>query len=70
MLHCGVLYVLFSNNLISARLRVCFQTAGQRVIGEPILSGLALDDSWLWHPDFETAAKQVPSLVSLFFHSC
>ncbi|WJX64498.1 dihydropyrimidinase [Trifolium repens] len=43
--------------------------SGQRVIGEPIASGLALDDSWLWHPDFDTAAKQVPSLVSLYLMS-
>ncbi|XP_006595545.1 dihydropyrimidinase-like isoform X1 [Glycine max] len=35
--------------------------AGQRVIGEPIASGLALDESWLWHPDFEIAAKYVMS---------
>lgn len=31
--------------------------AGQRVIGEPVASGLALDDSKLWDPDFLTAAK-------------
>ncbi|XP_027331029.1 dihydropyrimidinase [Abrus precatorius] len=35
--------------------------SGQRVIGEPVVSGLALDESWLWHPDFETAAKYVMS---------
>ncbi|XP_072997985.1 dihydropyrimidinase [Typha latifolia] len=35
--------------------------AGQRVIGEPVVSGLVLDDSWLWHPDFTTAAKYVMS---------
>ncbi|XP_045832777.1 dihydropyrimidinase-like [Trifolium pratense] len=35
--------------------------SGQRVIGEPIASGLALDDSWLWHPDFVTAAKYLMS---------
>ncbi|MCI11933.1 dihydropyrimidinase, partial [Trifolium medium] len=40
--------------------------SGQRVIGEPVVSGLALDESWLWHPDFDTAAKQVPSLVYCF----
>jgi len=35
--------------------------SGQRVIGEPVASGLALDDSKLWDPDFLTAAKYVMS---------
>jgi len=35
--------------------------AGQRVIGEPVVSGLVLDDSWLWHPDFTIASKYVMS---------
>ena len=35
--------------------------SGQRVIGEPVVSGLALDDSWLWASDFRTAAKYVMS---------
>ncbi|OIW04177.1 hypothetical protein TanjilG_00737 [Lupinus angustifolius] len=43
--------------------------SGQRVIGEPVVSGLVLDESWLWHPDFETAAKQVPPYVSLYVMS-
>jgi dihydropyrimidinase len=30
---------------------------GQRVIGEPVVSGLVLDDSWLWDPDFMIASK-------------
>ncbi|XP_040994407.1 dihydropyrimidinase-like [Juglans microcarpa x Juglans regia] len=30
---------------------------GQRVIGEPIAAGLALDGSGVWDPDFITAAK-------------
>ncbi|GMY16004.1 dihydropyrimidinase [Fagus crenata] len=34
---------------------------GQRVIGEPIVSGLALDESGIWDPDFSTAAKFVMS---------
>ncbi|XP_028805316.1 LOW QUALITY PROTEIN: dihydropyrimidinase-like [Neltuma alba] len=34
---------------------------GQRVIGEPVVSGLVLDESWLWHPDFKTAARYVMS---------
>ncbi|KAM7523449.1 hypothetical protein LguiA_013351 [Lonicera macranthoides] len=37
------------------------RTSGQRVIGEPVVSGLALDDSALWDPDFITAAKFVMS---------
>ncbi|KAJ4724465.1 Dihydropyrimidinase [Melia azedarach] len=35
--------------------------SGQRVIGEPVVSGLVLDDSWLWSSDFLTAAKYVMS---------
>lgn len=35
--------------------------SGQRVIGEPVISGLALDDSMLWDPDFDVAAKYVMS---------
>ncbi|TYH04547.1 hypothetical protein ES288_A08G015400v1 [Gossypium darwinii] len=34
---------------------------GQKVIGEPVVSGLVLDDSKLWDPDFITAAKYVMS---------
>ncbi|KAI8468148.1 MAG: hypothetical protein J3K34DRAFT_386464 [Monoraphidium minutum] len=34
---------------------------GERVIGEPVASGLALNESWLWHPDFKTAAAYVMS---------
>ncbi|KAG2674672.1 hypothetical protein I3760_13G148300 [Carya illinoinensis] len=34
---------------------------GQRVIGEPIAAGLALDGSKVWDPDFVTAAKYVMS---------
>ncbi|GMG99988.1 hypothetical protein Nepgr_001828 [Nepenthes gracilis] len=35
--------------------------SGQRVIGEPIVSGLVLNNSGLWDPDFTTAAKFVMS---------
>ncbi|KAG1677363.1 hypothetical protein FOA52_010742 [Chlamydomonas sp. UWO 241] len=34
---------------------------GQRVIGEPIISGLALNESMMWHPDFKIAAQYVMS---------
>lgn len=35
--------------------------SGQRVIGEPVVSGLVLNDAGLWDPDFFTAAKYVMS---------
>lgn len=35
--------------------------SGQKVVGEPVVSGLVLDDSVLWDPDFKTAAKYVMS---------
>ncbi|XP_052185521.1 dihydropyrimidinase isoform X2 [Diospyros lotus] len=35
--------------------------SGQRVTGEAVVSGLVLDDSRLWDPDFTTAAKFVMS---------
>lgn len=35
--------------------------SGQRVVGEPVVSGLILDDSGLWDPDFISAAKFVMS---------
>lgn len=37
------------------------QRQGLRVIGEPVVSGLALDDSLMWHPDFKIAAQYVMS---------
>jgi len=37
--------------------------SGQRVIGEPIVAGLVLNDSLLWHPDFAIASKQVHLLI-------
>ncbi|XP_024364641.1 dihydropyrimidinase isoform X2 [Physcomitrium patens] len=35
--------------------------SGQRVIGEPVASGLALDDSKTWDPDFKIAAQYIMS---------
>ncbi|KAL8545045.1 hypothetical protein ACS0TY_005303 [Phlomoides rotata] len=35
--------------------------SGQKVIGEPVVSGLVLNDSVLWDSDFQTAAKYVMS---------
>ncbi|XP_062015291.1 dihydropyrimidinase isoform X1 [Rosa rugosa] len=35
--------------------------SGLKVIGEPVVSGLVLNESWLWDPDFITAAKYVMS---------
>ncbi|KAF6168475.1 hypothetical protein GIB67_005027 [Kingdonia uniflora] len=37
------------------------QKSGQAVVGEAVVSGLVLDDSALWDPDFTTAAKYVMS---------
>ncbi|XP_042508710.1 dihydropyrimidinase-like [Macadamia integrifolia] len=37
------------------------QKSGQKVVGEPVVSGLVLDDSWLWNRDFTIAAKYVMS---------
>ncbi|KAJ4971188.1 hypothetical protein NE237_004287 [Protea cynaroides] len=37
------------------------QKSGQKVVGEPVVSGLVLDDSELWNPDFTIAAKYVMS---------
>mmetsp|Transcript_24966 Transcript_24966/g.59395 ORF Transcript_24966/g.59395 Transcript_24966/m.59395 type:complete len:521 (+) Transcript_24966:177-1739(+) len=34
---------------------------GQRVVGEPVVSGLALEESRLWDPDFKVAAQYVMS---------
>mmetsp|Transcript_31261 Transcript_31261/g.88645 ORF Transcript_31261/g.88645 Transcript_31261/m.88645 type:complete len:153 (-) Transcript_31261:807-1265(-) len=34
---------------------------GQRVIGEPVVSGLAIDESKMWDPDFKIAAQYVMS---------
>ncbi|CAL1403582.1 unnamed protein product [Linum trigynum] len=35
--------------------------SGQKVVGEPVVSGLVLDDSKLWDPDFSIASKYVMS---------
>ncbi|KAM3303643.1 dihydropyrimidinase [Capsicum chacoense] len=35
--------------------------SGQRVVGEPVVSGLLLNDSVLWDPDFHFAARYVMS---------
>ncbi|KAF6149468.1 hypothetical protein GIB67_035001 [Kingdonia uniflora] len=37
------------------------QKSDQEVVGEAVVSGLVLDDSALWDPDFTTAAKYVMS---------
>lgn len=35
--------------------------SGQRIVGEPVVSGLLLNDSVLWDPDFHFAARYVMS---------
>lgn len=37
------------------------RAAGQRVIGEPVASGLALEESALWDDDWDVAARYVMS---------
>ena len=37
------------------------QLEGQRVIGEAVTSGLALNESMMWHPEWEVAARYVMS---------
>ncbi|KAF9675641.1 hypothetical protein SADUNF_Sadunf09G0053300 [Salix dunnii] len=41
--------------------RFSLRHIGQRVVGEPVVSGLVLDDSGLWDSDFATASKYVMS---------
>jgi dihydropyrimidinase len=43
--------------------------SGQRVIGEPVVSGLALNDSKLWDPDFRTAAMYTITLLQFLIFS-
>lgn len=43
--------------LIYKDLFFCKCISGQKVIGEPVVSGLILDDHWLWDPDFTIASK-------------
>lgn len=49
------LKVIYLTDLLKAV--IFFPPAGQRVIGEAVVSGLLLDDSWLWNPDFNIAAQ-------------
>uniref|UniRef100_A0A453T3K5 Amidohydrolase-related domain-containing protein n=1 Tax=Aegilops tauschii subsp. strangulata TaxID=200361 RepID=A0A453T3K5_AEGTS len=51
-------HLLSEHWLVSALYK---KNQGQRVIGEPVVSGLVLDDYWLWDPDFATASKYVMS---------
>ncbi|XWS28360.1 hypothetical protein CRYUN_Cryun25bG0061600 [Craigia yunnanensis] len=39
----------------------CLVWYGQKIIGEPVVSGLVCNDSGLWDPDFITVAKYVMS---------
>lgn len=51
------LFCMWNKQTISLVCYLLFGFAGQRVIGEPVASGLVLDDSKLWDPDFKTAAQ-------------
>ncbi|KAF9622357.1 hypothetical protein IFM89_031160 [Coptis chinensis] len=54
------LYVVHARSIDAMEEIAKARKSGQRVVGEPIVSGLVLDDSWLWDNDFTTAAKQEP----------
>ncbi|KAH9741762.1 Dihydropyrimidinase [Citrus sinensis] len=55
-------------NFLNITIPLC-DSCRQRVIGEPVVSGLVLDDSWLWHSDFVTAAKQLVGTDHCAFNS-
>eukprot|EP00250_Pteridium_aquilinum_P032946 c498_g1_i1 orf=145-1728(+) len=55
------LYVVHVMSVEAMEEIVKARQSGQRVIGESVVSGLALDDSMLWDSDFDVAAKYVMS---------
>ncbi|KAH7415095.1 hypothetical protein KP509_14G026900 [Ceratopteris richardii] len=55
------LYVVHVMSIEALEEIIRARQSGQRVIGEPVISGLALDDSLLFDPDFDVAAKYVMS---------
>lgn len=55
------LYVVHVMSIDAAEEITKAKMSGQKVIGEPVVSGLVLNDSWLWNPDFATAAQYVMS---------
>jgi len=55
------LYVVHVMSIDAMQEVAAAREAGQRVIGEPVASALALDDSRLWHRNFSLAAQYVMS---------
>ncbi|GJP35552.1 hypothetical protein CLOM_g20058 [Closterium sp. NIES-68] len=55
------LYVVHVMSAGAAREVAEARRRGQRVVGEPVVSGIALNDSHLWSPDFSHAAQFVMS---------
>ncbi|CAI5496369.1 unnamed protein product [Closterium sp. Naga37s-1] len=55
------LYVVHVMSAGAAREVAEARRRGQRVVGEPVVSGIALNDSHLWSPDFQHAAQFVMS---------
>eukprot|EP00877_Chromochloris_zofingiensis_P011631 jgi/Chrzof1/6721/Cz19g06250.t1 len=55
------LYVVHVQSIDAMEEVVAARKAGQRVIGEPVVSGLAFNESHLWHPNFTVAAQFVMS---------
>jgi len=55
------LYVVHVMSAGAAAQLAAARARGQRVVGEAVLSGLVLDQSAMWHPNFTTAAAAVMS---------
>ncbi|KAF9594008.1 hypothetical protein IFM89_026720 [Coptis chinensis] len=53
------------DEVVARDMKIMVREKGQRVVGEPVVSGQVLDDSWLWDNDFTTAAKQELAYLSV-----
>ncbi|KAF9593705.1 hypothetical protein IFM89_024643 [Coptis chinensis] len=45
------------DEVVASDMEIMVREKGQRVVGEPVVSGQVLDDSWPWDNDFTTAAN-------------
>jgi dihydropyrimidinase len=55
------LYIVHTTTAGAAQLVAEARARGQRVLGEPVLSGLVLDESVMWDPNYTVAAAAVMS---------